>query len=80
MTITKRPPAQKPQTVDAFISGAPDAVAPESARKGVMRGKREQISHTMPPELLAKVDQEAASKGITRAGFINIAISEYLKG
>lgn len=43
-----------------------------------MRGKREQISLTMPPELLAKADQTAQSKGITRAGLINLAVAEYL--
>jgi metal-responsive CopG/Arc/MetJ family transcriptional regulator len=43
-----------------------------------MRGKREQISHTIPPALLAKIDAVAETKGMTRAGLINLAISDYL--
>jgi metal-responsive CopG/Arc/MetJ family transcriptional regulator len=51
-----------------------------TARKGVQRGKREQISHTLPHELLALLDESAKAKGLTRAGLINLAISEYLSG
>jgi hypothetical protein len=83
--ITKRPtsaPTTTPQDarlVDSFIGGAPDAIPPPEVRKGVMRGKREQISHTLPPDLLAKIDEHAQLKGLTRAGLINLAVSEYLK-
>jgi hypothetical protein len=79
MAITKRP--KKPVNAEQFIAQAPDAPAPAPApaapRKGVMRGKREQISHTMPPELLAKADALAQAKGLTRAGLINLAVAEY---
>lgn len=85
MTITKRPKAKKPDeapTVESFISAAPDATlkASEAApRKGVMRGKREQISHTMPPGLLSRLDELSEAKGMTRAGLINLAVSEYIE-
>jgi hypothetical protein len=83
MTITKRPPTKKADestAMDSFINAAPDAVKAGTvdARKGLMRGKREQISHTIPPALLAKIDAVAETKGMTRAGLINLAISDYL--
>lgn len=70
----KMPAAKR---VENFIAAAPDATA-SSARKGVTRGRREQITHTLPPELLAKIDAQANSRGMTRAGFINFAISRAL--
>ena len=64
--------------VDQFIAAAPDAGTKPVERKGVTRGRREQITHTLPPELLAKIDAQATSRGMTRAGFINFAISRAL--
>ena len=58
MAITK--PAKK--TTESFIGGAPDA-----ARKGVIRGRKEQITLTISPELLARVDQMAGRMGQSRA-------------
>lgn len=60
--------------VDQFIAAAPDA----GTKPVVTRGRREQITHTLPPELLAKIDSQANSRGMTRAGFINFAISRAL--
>ena len=59
MPITKRPPAKKASdsaSVDRFISSAPDASKPE-VRTGLIRGNRSQISHTLPPSMLTKVDE-----------------------
>lgn len=86
--ITKRPsskatapaPTVTESEAEKFISGAPDSAPMSTARKGVQRGKREQISHTLPHELLALLDESAKAKGLTRAGLINLAISEYLSG
>lgn len=50
-----------------------------SERKGVKRGNREQITHTLPVELLASIDRQARGRGMTRAGFINFAISRALE-
>ncbi|NJR44249.1 CopG family transcriptional regulator [bacterium] len=47
-------------------------------RKGVQRGRREQITHTLPPGLLERIDVQAQGRGMTRAGFINYAISRAL--
>ena len=59
MAITNRPkpktePAPQPAdaAVDAFISGAPDAPKP----RGVKKGNRQQISLTIAPTLLEKID------------------------
>ena len=88
--ITKRPvikpehhkPSLDEKAVEAFMNKAPDGV-PSSApkameRKGLKRGKREQISHTITPELLTKVDERAKLEGQTRAGLINLAIARYV--
>ncbi len=67
----------KQNQAEKFIAAAPDAAAnPE--RKGVVRGRREQITHTLPTELRARMDVQAQSRGMTRAGFINYAISRAL--
>lgn len=81
MPITKRPPAKQTSettSVDRFISSAPDASKPE-VKTGLIRGNRSQISHTLPPSMLAKVDELAHAKGMTRAGLINYAISELIE-
>ena len=82
MTITKKP--TKPAAADAFIAGAPDApplaAAPAKARKGVQKGRKEQISLTIATPVLDRVDAAAGELGLTRAGFINMAISRALAG
>lgn len=70
MAITKSLRAKK-DNVETFISNAPDA-----ARKGVMRGRKEQITLTIAPDLLAKVDNMANKMGQSRAALINRAIYE----
>lgn len=73
-------PKSKPSTAtkaadsaaaDAFISGAPDSAAKV---RGVKKGNRQQISLTIKPELLDKVDELAAELGQSRAAVINMAI------
>jgi len=54
----------------AFISGAPDALKP----RGVRKGNRQQITLTITPTLLERVDQLAAELGQSRAAVINLAI------
>lgn len=82
MAITKRPPAKKatnPEAIEKFVAGAPDSKKGAEPKKGLMRGKREQISHTIPPALLERLDARADFMGMTRAGFINFAISQILE-
>ena len=62
----------KPQLIapvpgaDAFIAGAP--------RKGVRKGNKLQISLTISPALLGKIDALATELGQSRAALINLAI------
>jgi hypothetical protein len=69
MAITK--PIQKKESVDHFINNAPDG---DKQRKGVKKGKREQISLTIPPSLLDRLDAVANRLALSRAGMINLAI------
>lgn len=72
MTINRGTSAGKrARQVDAFIGKAPDA-----RRKGVVRGRKEQITLTIAPDLLAKVDEIANRMGQSRAALINRAIYE----
>ncbi|MEC5215025.1 hypothetical protein RCH06_003602 [Polaromonas sp. CG_9.5] len=70
MTITK-PKPKSTQTADSFISGAPDA---EVKPRGVKKGNKQQISLTIAPTLLVKIDELAAELGQSRAAVINMAI------
>lgn len=63
-----------------FIGAAPDATAQnEPPIQGVMRGNKRQITLTLPPHILPKIDAAAAEIGISRAGWIALAISKMLK-
>jgi hypothetical protein len=70
MAITK-PRPKSIEAATAFISGAPDAEAPS---KGVVKGKKQQISLTIAPALLVKIDELANELGQSRAAVINMAI------
>ena len=80
--VIKKKPAPKPATppaadsaaADAFISGAPDSAAPVPKVPGVKKGNKQQISLTIAPALLLKVDELAEQLGQTRAAVINLAI------
>lgn len=79
MAITRPVPAAKKAAAavsdaaaEAFISGAPDA-SPAKPR-GVVKGRRQQITLTIPPVLLERVDALAAELGQSRAAVINLAI------
>ena len=88
MVIAKR--ARPAETVridtaaaDAFIGGAPDAqknVDPASYVKGVRKGNKRQITLTISPELLRKVDETAKRTGQARAAVINLCIFNALEG
>lgn len=78
MGITTRPkpqantaPTPPDAAVDAFISGAPDATP---KLRGVKKGNRQQISLTIAPTLLMKLDKLAESQGLTRSAAISMAI------
>ena len=70
--VKKAPAAGGDAAVEAFISGAPDSQTTKP--KGVMKGHRQQITLTIAPALLARVDELAAELGQSRAAVINLAI------
>ena len=68
MAITK---PKKTTTAEEFITAAPDA---ETKPKGVKKGNKQQISLTIAPALLERIDNLAAELGQSRAAVINMAI------
>lgn len=79
----------KPASADAFIAGAPDAPRPAHVEareavgtyeKGIPKGNKRQISLTIAPELLRRVDDVAKRTGQGRAAIINMAIYRALEG
>ncbi len=79
ITIPKKKPAAAPAEIDqaaadAFISGAPDSAASVPKARGVKKGNKQQISLTIAPALLLKVDELAEQLGQSRAAVINLAI------
>ena len=70
MAITK-PRLKSTQNAEEFISGAPDS---DAKARGVKKGNKQQISLTIAPMLLAKIDDMAAELGQSRAAVINMAI------
>jgi hypothetical protein len=72
MAITKPKPKAPAASVEAFIEGAPDGAA--SKPRGVRKGNKQQISLTIAPVLLEKIDQLAKELGQSRAAVINLAL------
>ncbi len=68
MAITKKPQRAARSQME-FIASAPDG-----ARRGVLKGKKRQITLTIMPELLEKVDAMARKLGQSRAAVINMAV------
>lgn len=81
MSIQRKPKVTDVKA-DKFIAGAPDAsmAAAESYEKGIRKGNKRQISLTIAPELLRKVDEVAKRTGQGRASIINMAIYRALEG
>jgi len=77
MAITTKPKRKAAPVTDeaaaaAFISGAPDASTPKA--QTVRRKPKKNISLTIAPTLLERVDQLAVELGQSRAAVINLAI------
>lgn len=83
MGIQRKPKASMQAAEDAFIQGAPDAQPePHVVRyeKGIKKGNKRQISLTISPVLLQRVDEVAKRTGQARAAVINLAIYKALEG
>lgn len=76
--------AKRPQiTAETFMQGAPDAApepAPHPQKLPAKRDRKQKISHTIPEDMLVRLDEKAAQLGQSRAGFINLAIAKLLEG
>lgn len=57
--------------VDNFINAAPDAKA--AIKKGAVKGRKQQITITMDPDLIERIDLAASENGQSRAAFINMS-------
>lgn len=83
MTINRKPKTGAAQA-NAFIEGAPDARKSQPSQvpyeKGIAKGNKRQISLTIAPELLRKVDEVAKRTGQARAAVINMALYRALEG
>lgn len=72
---------------ERFIGAAPDsgsknadaALAIANDPVGLMRGNKRQITLTLTPEMVPKIDSAAASLGISRAAWISMTISKALQ-
>ena len=71
MAITQ--PSKRSKS-DAFAAAAPDA---KSARK--LRGHRQPIAFTLPPEIIAGIDAVAAEEDRSRAKMIEIILRRFLQ-
>ncbi|MGW8342483.1 CopG family transcriptional regulator [Xanthomonas axonopodis pv. khayae] len=82
MSIQRKP--KSTAAADAFIQGAPDAGSTAATstvyEKGIPKGHKRQITLTIAPELLRKVDDVAKRTGQARAAVINMAIFRALEG
>ena len=70
MSITRKS-QHVPRSAAQFIAAAPDG---GSSPRGVRKGNKRQISLTIMPDLLAKVDAIAGRLGQSRAAVINMAV------
>jgi hypothetical protein len=81
----QRKPKSTTAAQDAFISGAPDAGQgqPEALapyEKGIAKGNKRQITLTIAPEMLRKIDEIAHRTGQARAAVINMALYRAIEG
>src|SRR4051794_26445429 len=83
MAITKPKPKLAKEAIvasaeDTFIGGAPDAQRQPTGR-GIKKGKKEQVTVTIAPIILDRVDELARRMGQSRAAWINMAIYQALE-
>lgn len=86
MAIQRKPSTGKKSDADAaaFVDAAPDArrtdIEAGTYEKGIPKGNKRQISLTIAPDLLRKVDEVAKRTGQARAAVINMALYRALEG
>ena len=79
MTSAKKPSRKTPEE---FIAAAPDGgrsakpLEEQGTKKRgrIIRGKKQQLTLTFPPATVDRVDAAAAKLGMTRTGWISLAV------
>ncbi|HGJ5891561.1 MAG TPA: ribbon-helix-helix domain-containing protein [Arsenophonus apicola] len=71
----KRNDEKHDKSLEKFINSAPDSLI---QRKGVKKGKKQQITVTITPEIIEQLDKKAEETGLSRAALINIGIRHIL--
>lgn len=64
----------KRSKAEAFVGEAPDA-KPQAK----LRGKRQPLTFTLPPELIAEIDAIAAAEDRSRAKMIEIGMRQFVR-
>lgn len=66
--------------VDDFIERAPDAkpAPPEPERTRWQRGNKTQITFSLDPDLLERIDRSARKQSLSRAAWLIVASNERL--
>jgi len=78
MTIQKLPKKieqNKETALNNFINSAPDS---QSKKRSAMKGKKQQITVTLSPDIIEQLDKKAEDTGLSRAALINIGIRHVL--
>lgn len=84
MAITV-PKPKKPSNPDEFIGGAPDAVGslPVATTTKILKARRgttrSQVSVVLADELVARIDEKAEQRYMSRSAFITMALSDFLE-
>lgn len=73
MTINRLPP-KRPTNVEEFVASAPD-----SPKDRVRKGRRIQITLTLPPDLLEAYDRKSATTGVSRASHMILALRRFVE-
>jgi len=83
----KRPEPEKklpgdgvdPEKLAAFVGQAPDSQPSGKPRKLTKKGRRVQISHTLPASLLERIDAAAEELSMSRAAYLNMGAIQLLE-
>jgi hypothetical protein len=78
MAIAKRPQSNQAD-IDAFISGAPPATPVKAPAPAAKDDKRTPCVIRFPPDMLAKIDAAAKTRGLSRAGWITMVAGKALE-
>jgi hypothetical protein len=77
------PPAEAREAAEAATDPTAPCLSPgfltDKPRRGVMRGNKEQITVTLPPEMIARLEQLGRKAGMARTQLITLFIHRGLE-